>query len=172
LALTITRLQINKNESALTCVVKLVFFKLYISDLKPIAAFPEHWNLRVSKEIPQLVCIYKNSSKTSDSGNYALHIPHYNGNKSPNLPSYTRGNYWARLILKDNSRIIVYANSETEAKRVVNRLSDYVQNKYLTDNLAQGKLSKKLFEENKTNPVRADYYEKGKNQYLTWRKYF
>ena len=167
-------LAIAKNDSGIICLVKMVFFRLYLSRINSdaVAATAEFWDLIPGNDVPQLAIIFRNTDKKSKSGDYCLHIPHYNGSKNPTIPSYTRGNYWTRLILKDNSRIICYANSEREADRQVNALAKYVDPKYKTRKPTKGRLQDNTFAENKAIPVRADYYEKGKNGGVTWRHYF
>lgn len=167
-------LLIRDEDSAIECQVKMLYFSNYLNDDK-IVSYPEGWEMRKGRDIPQLAIIFRDTNKKSISGNYTLHIPHYNGNKVPKLPTYSKGDYWARWILKDNSQIVVNGKTEAEALRVINILERQVETKFRTDKipwLKVGHHTTGTFKQNKVAPIRADYYSKGKvNSYPTWRYY-
>ena len=94
-----------------------------------IALIPEHWQVRIGADRPQLVVAYAEVvDGKAGRGRWPVTVPHYRHGPSvtPNFPSYTKGNFWARLILRDNSRILINAVSVAEAKRIVNSLKGFV----------------------------------------------
>ncbi|NJL51172.1 MAG: hypothetical protein HC930_01255 [Hydrococcus sp. SU_1_0] len=84
-----TCLIIRDADSASECLVKMHYFANYLAQ-NNIATLPDGWQIKKGQNIPQLAIIYRNSDKDSISGNYVLHIPHYNGIKTPNLSAYKR----------------------------------------------------------------------------------
>lgn len=170
-----TSLLIRDNDSALESINKMTYFSNYLArDL--VATYPESWQVKKGQDIPQLVIVYRNIDPKSKSGDYPLYIPHYNGTRKPTIPSYYKGDHWARWILKDNSRIIVNGKTEAEALRIIRKLEKYVERKFRTDEspwLTTGETAKGTYKEFKATPIRADYYPEGKkNGYPTWREYF
>lgn len=168
-------LLIKPTDSAIIIDLKLTYFREYISEWKgdALATLPERWNIKPTNDIPELVIIFRDKNKKSKSGNYSLHIPHYNGNKNPNITSYDKGNWRGCLILKDNSRLEVNAKSESEAKQVINQLKKYVETKYLTDDLHVSPRKGKQIKEITVRPIRADYYPTGYGDLNpNWRHYF
>lgn len=170
-----TSLLIRDNDSALESLNKMTYFSNYLAkDLS--ATYPDGWQVKKGHDISQLVIVYRNSDKKSISGDYPLTIPHYNGTRNPKIPSYHKGDHWARWILKDNSHIVVNAKTEAEALRVIRRLEKYVERKFQTNEtpwLVTGETAKGTYKEFKAVPIRADYYPEGKkNSYPTWREYF
>lgn len=167
-------LLIRDEDSAIECQVKMLYFSNYLEDDK-IVSYPEGWEMRKGKNIPQLAIIFRDTNKNSISGNYTVHIPHYNGDKKPKLPTYNKGDYWARWILKDNSQMLVNGKTEAEALRVVNILEKQVDTKFRTDKvpwLKVGHYTTGTIKQIKVAPIRADYYPTGKeNNYPKWRHY-
>lgn len=170
-----TSLLIRDADSALECLNKMTYFTNYL-DRDFTATYPEGWQTKKGQNIPQLVIVYRNTDPKSKSGDYPLYIPHYNGNRNPKVPSYYKGDHWARWILKDNSRIIVNAKTEAEALRVIRKLEKYVDRKFQTKEtpwLTTGEAAKGTYKEIRVAPIRADYYPQGKHQSLPqWREYF
>lgn len=169
-----TSLLIRDEDSAIECQVKMLYFSGYLAT-ETINSFPEGWEMKKGQNIPQLAIIFRDTDKKAISGNYTLHIPHYNGAKTPKLPSYTKGDYWARWILKDNSQIIVNASTEAEALRVISILERQVEAKFRTDKviwLKVGHHTVGAIKKIKVAPIRADYYPNGKeNSYPKWKHY-
>ena len=170
-----TSLSIRDNDSALESLNKMTYFSNYLAkDLS--ATYPEGWQVKKGQNIPQLVIVYRSTEPKNKSGDYPLYIPHYNGSRSPNIPAYSKGDHWARWILKDNSRIIVNAKTEAEALRVIRRLEKYVERKFQTLEtpwLTTGEAAKGTYKKIKVAPIRADYYPEGKQNGLPqWRTYF
>lgn len=169
-----TALLIRDNDSALEVANKQIYFANYLNQ-ETLASYPDGWQIKKGQNIPQLAIIYRDINKKSQSGNYTTYIPHFNGTKNINIPSYDKGDYWARWILKDNSQIIINARTEAEAIKVVKRLERYVEKKYQTPEqpwLTTGKLATGTIKKIKVAPIRADYYPEGKeNSSPKWRKY-
>ena len=169
-----TALLIRDNDSALEVVNKQLYFSNYL-DRELLASYPDGWQIKKGQNIPQLAIIYRDTSPQSNSGNYTTYIPHFNGNKNINIPSYNKGDYWARWILKDNSQIVINARTENEALKVIKRLEKYVEKKYQTPEkpwLTTGKTANGTYKKIKVTPIRADYYPEGKeNNNPKWRKY-
>lgn len=167
-------LLIRNADSALESLSKMLYFSNYLSN-DVTATLPDGWQIKKGQDIPQLVIVYRDSNKNSISGDYPLTIPHYDGRKTPDIPSYHKGDYWARWKLKDNSHLIVNAKTEAEALRVIRKLERYVDRKYQTNEtpwLVTGKTAKGTYKEFKAIPIRADYYPEGKHSGLPlWRHY-
>ena len=171
-----TSLLIRDNDSGIETLNKMTYFANYL-DRDLSATYPESWRVQVGHDIPQLAVVYRNLNPKSKSGDYPIHIPHYNGNRNPKIKPYYKGNYWARWTLKDNSKIIVNAKTEAEALKVIRQLEKYVERKYKTKEtpgLVTGEVSKGTYDEFLAVPIRADYYPTGKKNgsYPQWRKYF
>ena len=168
-------LLIYAKDSAQQITAKITYFNSIKLEYLQVDSYtiPEGWELKAGQNIPQLAIVYRPTNKKNRSGNYVTHIPHYKGNKSPKFTDYTKGNYWGRLVLKDNSQIRVNASTEAQAKLIINQLKKYVDPKFRTDNLKFGSYGRKIYKEIAVKPVRADYYEHGKEQsYPTWQKFF
>jgi hypothetical protein len=170
-------LTIEKEDTTPIITLKLLIFWLMIQRIgrDAVALIPENWAAKALVDRPQLKVIYRVDGR-STSGNYDLTIPHYNGSPNPKFPAYTKGRFWARLTLKDNSKIVVYAKSTAEAERVLKVLKQYVSPKFLTDVVVTGEVSTKdteRFKQVRVVPIRADYFDKGlKNPVPAKRYYF
>lgn len=91
------------------------------------AVIPEHWQLRPEADRPQLVvmCAEKKEDGTLGSAKYVVTIPHYQHTSLHNFaPFYSleKGSYQGILTLKDNSKVIIYAKSINEARRVLQNI--------------------------------------------------
>lgn len=177
-----TSLLIRANDSALECLCKMMYFFGYLW-LDPVTTYPSDWAIKKGQDIPQLAIVYREipkvvagGKKPARTGNYTTYIPHYNGNKTPKIMPYEKGDYWARWVLKDNSQILVYAETEEKALLVIKQLEKYVEIKYQTPEkpwLTTGKLTKGTHKKVKVQPLRADFYPDGKeNGFPKWRYYF
>jgi hypothetical protein len=167
-------LLIRDEDSAIECQVKMLYFSGYL-ERDNVNSFPEGWEIKKGQNIPQLAIIFRDTNKNSNSGNYTLHIPHYNGDKTPKLPTYNKGDYWAKWILKDNSQLLVNGSTEAEAIRAISILEKQVETKFRTDKipwLKVGHYTTDTIKRIKVAPIRADYYPNGKeNSYPKWRYY-
>lgn len=134
------------------------------------------FNTRVLPNISQLAVIYRPIERGNKSGNYTLHIPHYNGNKAPQISPHKKGNYWAKYTCKDGASILVYCSTKAEAVKVARELNRYVNAKYKSTqkNPSTGYMEHEPNKEIKVKPLRADYYKQGKKNQIspTWRYYF
>lgn len=170
-----TSLLIRNADSAIETLNKMTYFANYL-ERDIVATYPEGWQVKKGQDIPQLVIIYRDINPKSKSGDYPLYIPHYKGTKKPVIPSYKKGDHWARWILKDNTRIIVNASTEAEALRVINKLEKHVDPKFRTSEKpwrTVGEAAKGTYKQIKVAPIRADYYSKGKHQsFAEWRTYY
>ena len=169
-----TSLLIRDNDSALEVMNKMTYFSSYLNN-EYTTAYPDGWQIRKGQNIPQLAIVYRDKNKRSRSGNYTIHIPHFNGTRNIKIPNYQKGDYMARWILKDNSHIVVNARNEVEAKKVINRLEFYVKPKFRTPEkpwLTINELAKGTIKKIDVRPVYAEYYPEGKeNQLPKWREY-
>ena len=153
------------------------FFNTYIRELGSEAiSFPLQFTTKKLPNVPQLAVVYRPTSNKNQSGNYTLHIPHYTGNKSPNISPHTKGNHWAKYTCKDGASILVYCSSKAEAIRVARELNRYVKPKFKSSekNPSTGYMEHEPNKVVKVKPVRADYYREGKkfNPHPDWRYYF
>ena len=146
-----------------------------IEEIDPVLAVPDKWEFEREKFRTQLIVVFRPSDPKNKSGNYSLSIPHYNGNKKPNIPSYKKGNHQAKVILKDNSKIVVNAATKAIAESVLKKLLKYVKSEYRTDRISTGEIKSKIYKEVAVKPYRADYYQQGKENAIggaDWRIYF
>ena len=167
-----TSLLIRDADSGIECLNKMIYFSNYLSDRSAVS-YADGWQVKKGQDISQLAIIYRATDKDNKSGNYTIHIPHYNGGRSFRPPSYTKGSIQARWILKDNSHIVVNAATEAEAKRVIRKLEKTVDKQFRTSEsqwLKIGTVGKGTYKKVKVAPIYADYYSKGKeNNYADWR---
>jgi hypothetical protein len=170
-----TALLIRDADSAIESMNKLLYFSNYLN-AENVTSYPEGWLIKKGQNLTQLAIIYRDTDKKTRSGNYTLYIPHYDGSKTPNIPAYSKGDYWARWILKDNSQLLVNGKTEAEALRVIRKLENYVDRKFKTkeiEGLKIGRYTKGTIKQIKVTPLRADYYPEGKeNAIPKWRHYF
>jgi hypothetical protein len=100
-----------------------------------VAAIPEWWAMRVGADRPQLVILLAEDLGGGKFGRsrYPVSIPHYKGSQGtkPSIPRYQKGQYEAKLTLKDNSKLVVNAISETEGIRIIEALKIYIKPEYL-----------------------------------------
>ncbi|BAU63032.1 hypothetical protein STA3757_03870 [Stanieria sp. NIES-3757] len=169
---------IRDADSALEVINKQFAYQTYIKkfdSISAVASFPESWQLKIEAQRPQLIIIFKPANKSDGHSQHSLSLPHYSGDKTPNIKPYTKGNYWARLVLKDNSKIVVNGKTENEAVNQIENFYKYVNTKYkpTSKNIVTGVYKSKPFKEFKLVPVRADFYSQGaKNAYPDWQHYY
>jgi hypothetical protein len=164
-------------DSASQCLVKMAFFKQYVDFAdREALTLPLAIQTRVLPERAQLAVVFRPVDPKVRSGNYTLHIPHYNGNRSPSFSAHTKGNSWGKTTLKDGSSIMVYCSTKSEAEKTVKQLARYVETRYLPSPVlvATGEMPHKPFKVLRVSPHRADYYPEGrKNSHApAWRHYF
>lgn len=130
-------------------------------------AMPEHWQLKPEGHRPQLVvqCAEVKEDGTLGSAKYVVTIPHYQYNPdSPGKPfdRMYKGKYYGVLRLNDNSKIQVYCDSESEARRVLTMIGYCIdpQQTYQTY-IRTGEISNPNFKNVLVYPKYATYYSKG-----------
>ncbi len=169
-----TSLLIRDEDSAQESISKMIYFSSYLEN-EYVTAYPDSWQIKKGIDIPQLAIIYRDKDKRNRSGNYTIYIPHFNGTKNIKIPSYKKGDVMARWILKDNTRLVIYARTEVEAKRVIKVLERYVESKFRTQEtpwLTFTHLSKGTIKKIEVRPIYANYYPEGKeNSLAKWRAY-
>lgn len=93
-------------------------------------AVPEWWTVRAGANREQLITTFRYQDRSTYS---SLIIPHPNSDpaqgESPIAP-YTAGDFMGREELTDNSKIVVNAATEDEAKRVLDEMASWVQSSY------------------------------------------
>jgi hypothetical protein len=86
---------------------------------------PEWWEVRPGSNRPQLLLLF--SPEGSNRANYQITIPHWSGEKpspkNPPIKDYKKGSLMAVMHLADTSKLIVNAQSRSEAARVISKLS-------------------------------------------------
>lgn len=147
-----------------------------ITTLLPVAerleggdtAVPEVWSLKPGAYIPQLaIALRTTEGKTAGT----LHIPHYTGERKPVIPSFTHGSYITQWVMKDNSKIVVYTDTEKEGQKVARAMGRYVDKLYrLGQPITQ--TSNRRVKRKKVKPVTGDYYPTGAGGESDWRVYF
>lgn len=167
---------IDTNDSINIALEKQVFYWFdlgYFGDkIQAIASVPDSWQLKKLSHTPQLIIIYRKNKK-SRTGNYELAIPHYDGTPRPVAPTYKKGNKSGILTLKDNSKLVVNAYTDSEAERVVNHLKKYIDRRYLTNDFRITERRGKTIEKDEYKPIRADYYPRGdEDTYPKWQHFY
>jgi len=131
-------------------------------------AFPEHWQIPLEHHRPQLVvqCAEKLEDGTLGSAKYVVTIPHYMwmaDSPSPPFLYLKKGRYYGVLKLEDNSKIQVYAESEMEARRVLEEIKSSI-NWTMSQNsfIRTGEISGNGFKNVTIYPKYATFWTKGK----------
>lgn len=131
-------------------------------------AFPEHWQIPLEHHRPQLVvqCAEKSEDGTLGSAKYVVTIPHYNWtavSPSPPFLYLRKGRYYGVLKLKDNSKIQVYAESEMEARRVLEQIKASIDWTMSQGSIVRtGEISGNGFKNVTVYPKYATFWTKGK----------
>lgn len=149
-------------------VLKMGIFYLVCGRINTAATVPMYWSVKVQRGLRQQLAIAFRPERRRKFGfgkydhNVQLHIPHYNGDLHPKIPGYTVGQFSAKVTLTDQSNILVHAESDEEAIRMVRALLHYVQPEFIPKNLVisttkrQGKALSLTGQ--KVRAFRADYY--------------
>lgn len=113
---------IKQTDTAQLIILKFLFFWISNGNVEKFAGgvvtIPNSWVIKPGDDIPQLAIIFRVKNKKG-GGNYPIYIPHYNGTRSPAIFGYRKGAYGCTLILKDNSKITIHANSYEVAERYI-----------------------------------------------------
>ncbi|BDA73063.1 hypothetical protein CAL7716_072290 [Calothrix sp. PCC 7716] len=167
---------IDANDTAQMLLLKSHFFWTNLGNLNnkidAVASIPVSWVITPGSSIPQLAIVFR-AKEAKRSGNYTIYIPHYNGNRNPVIKPYTKGEYGYVFECKDNSKMIIYANSHKSAEAYIkNNLLEYVDKRFLP---GIGKPIKRAgIKKNTMQPYRADFYPNGasEGERPIWRHYF
>ena len=129
-----------------------------------VLTIPEYWQLRVN-QVPQAVILYREflDNKFTDTY-YSSHIPHYTGSKNskPRLTQYNKGEHSAIYVCKDNSKLVVYGESEQEAKRIINEMERYINPRLRGNIVKLG--TRKGIKETTVKPIRIDFFSTGQTK--------
>jgi hypothetical protein len=164
-------LRITSNDSLIEIQNKqLSFQSLRGSTQIPVASVPEWWSQRAGANIPQLAVIFRPPGKTST---YTMHIPHYRkSQRSPKIPSYTKGDWRGEWVLSDGSKFVCNAISESEANRMWRSVKQYIEPSFLKNVQDMSKPCNAKFNKVKVEPLYADFYGLGlKGMGADWRAY-
>lgn len=170
LSKTLDALLIKPKDSQVNALTKIQIFQAIYGDIaSPV--MPEWWPIRVGADRPQLVVVFRSDDKVKSQ--FQITIPHYSGSKNPKIPDFRKGSHFARYVLKDNSKLIVYAASESEAVRMAEQMYRYVSSRYRAENPrpTTGVTRSNRFKEVKAVPIFADYYPDGQRGAREWRAY-
>ncbi len=138
-------LLIYKNDSASQMLVKMQYFQQYLSGVKSdtVPVIPDSWQVKIEGNRPQLIVVFKpkSSKYPKPDSRWSLSIPHFDFNQAnianqlKKIPDYEKGKHQGVYTLKDNSKIIIYAKSGNEAKRVIKKIvtSNLIKSKYIID---------------------------------------
>lgn len=116
--------------------------------IEAIASLPEGWNLRPENKRPQLIVqlatVVEGKIGRADR---QITIPHYSGGRQVPPISYTSGNHYGMLVLKDNSKVRVYAASQGQAEGICNQIKGmisgtYSQGSYVVTGTIQGDIQR------------------------------
>jgi hypothetical protein len=163
-------LRIRDNDSFVVITAKQNAFESLKAQYMPSqATMPEWWPLRVGADRPQLVIVFRPPGAFTS---YQLSIPHYNGDRTPDVPSYHKGRIRGEMVLKDGSQIAVNARTEGEAERMVRALLRYVPSRFKGSNPIKIVKDPRSLNEVKVRPIYADFYPKGQLGGRQWRHYF
>ncbi len=157
-------------DSAVLAVLRMRIFSEYrsaIGDNNLVALVPDNFQGKLHQFPPQLVVGLGEVIKDDVTrAKWTFAIPHYRYKKpspKPKIPKLHKGNYWARLILIDNSRIYINAISEQEGSSFMEQIVDLVDPTFLPPSplpIDTGKRGGDPIREVETLAVAAAYYKK------------
>jgi hypothetical protein len=161
-----SNLVVRTADNFTTVVLKLLVFYLVCGRINTASTVPMYWPTKVTKGLrAQLAIAFRPEARRrikfgKYDPNTQCHIPHYNGDQNPKIPSYTVGIYSCRVTLTDQSTILIHGETEAEAQRVVDDLLKYVEKKFLPKEIVYVHTKRKglRLEGQKVRPFKADYY--------------
>ena len=111
-----------------------------ICGVEPCSAIPEHWQIPLEARRPQLVLQLAEPKEDEDglqSAKHVITIPHYIGTVDDPAPIQymDKGNYQGILTLADNSKVMVYGQSQYECWRVIEAIKPWIDPDQLTETL-------------------------------------
>ena len=162
----------QSKDSAVLAVLRMRIFEEYrtaIGDNNLFVMLPDNFQAKLHQFPPQLmVGLGEVTEKGVTRVKWSFGLPHYrhkNSTPKPKIPKLHKGNYWARLILSDNSRIYINAISEAEGVAFITAIADLIDPIFLPASplpIDTGKRGGEPIREVKTEPVAAAYYSKPK----------
>lgn len=138
-------------------------------------AMPEHWQLPPEAQRPQLVV---QSAELDEEGNfdsakYVTTIPYYNKSEGFSVPPFnhlSKGSTQGMLVLKDNSKVIIYAQNQNEANRVLNLIKSSINPTQLEDSYIKlGRIKNPYMKEVVVYPKYARFYPAGVKEEFSWQ---
>jgi hypothetical protein len=138
----------------------------------PFLVVPDSWPMKVESGRPQLVLIYadKNKDKTWGSRRYEFCIPHFDSKLRKALKTLVpkeikKGSHQGTYTLTDNSKIITYCKTRTEALRVLDAFDKLVVKGMRTNNKKPGEINPNTkFLEVTLYPYEARYFSEGQHK--------
>jgi hypothetical protein len=164
-------LKIYPDDSVWEILIKFCLFYLVDGRLWVQASQPMWWAQKKDSFKPQLTIQYRPVGERKKFGykryanNPQLHIPHYNGDDNPRLPTYTIGRHRAKYTLKDETYILINAATLDEAIAVVTRHASYTKEDKrpegtIEDNITTTSAKKKpRLDGVKIEPFKAEHFE-------------
>ncbi|MEH2092905.1 hypothetical protein [Nostoc sp.] len=146
------------------------------------AAIPLSFQIRHEGDTPQMIiqCAERKGAASGDnpakydSAKYPITVPHWKGgqNDKPSLPPYKKGNWEGILVLKDNSKVTINAQSESECKKMLNAIKPWIKSDMLEGSYFKGGLivTDEPIKQIQVYPKYGRYFSKGqKNNRPDWR---
>jgi hypothetical protein len=168
-------LRLYPEDSVWEILIKFCLFYLVDGRLWVQSSTPMWWAQKGASFKPQLTIQYRPVGKRpkfgygSYAGNPELHIPHYNGEASPYIPRYTIGKYSAKYTLLDQTYLMINAQTQEEAIKVLTKLASYTE----LDKRPAGDIAEHITTNTrrknprmdgiKIEPFKAEYFVRGKH---------
>jgi hypothetical protein len=159
------------NDSAVLAVLRMRIFEEYrtaIGDSNFFALVPDNFQAKMHQFPPQLVVgLGEVISGEVTKPKWTFAIPHYKyktPDPKPKIPPLDKGDWWARLVLTDNSRIYINAVSAAEGTAFINAIADLIDPDFLPIErplrIDTGERGGEPIRKVSTKPVSAMYYKK------------
>lgn len=138
-------------------------------------AVPEHWQIPLEAQRPQLVVqsAEKMNNGFLDSAKYVTTIPHYKFKTPRDIPPFDymdKGSTQGMLVLKDNSKVIIYAKNQNEAIRVINQIKETIDSDFLINSYVKlGRIQNENIKEIRVYPKIGRFYDKGVKENFKWQ---
>jgi hypothetical protein len=167
-------LRLYPEDSVWEILIKFCLFYLVDGRLWVQSSTPMWWEQKAQSFKPQLAIQYRpvgNRRKFSYgvyAGNPELHIPHYNGDGNPHIPSYTIGKYSAKYTLIDQTYLMINAHTQEEAIAVLVKMASYTKvdkrpHGEITENITTNTRRKNpRMDGIKIEPFKAEFFTGGK----------
>jgi hypothetical protein len=151
--------------------------------------FPENYQIRLGSDIPQAVLLWREvksddgaAANTDENGKIlwgtkrsVTNIPHCTLTKEsdfPTLSPHKKGQYYARLTLKDNSNSWIYAETAEKASEMMAEIVELIDPEKVGDTplITVGERRGKKLDDYLAYPYKIEYYAKGQQQGVwDWR---